>query len=441
MSERFEGVALAHLTGARCCKGGSIFEIGRVPWFEVAIAAILACAGGTAAYWRASALYPVIDTHRNQSICPAWDDTWFDGDIQDNISVITDRFSQFQNISAEHPLIPVAMYAPVFALRKVGGLTTLNAIRISWAALAAIWSAALFWMLRAVGCRRLDAAVFATLGIASAASVFWFIVPERFAFGSLTIVLAVGLCAVAHRAKSPLLVYGLVNVLTLSMTVSNWMLGIVAAVLDLPWRRALLTLAAAFLVVTILWRIEATVFPRALYFVPPRAGRLAGFTLVLTPTRVLEVIDAFFLHTVVMPEPRLAQPGYDDPPMTIQHSYPGSGGPEGLVAAGAWIILLGAGAWAGFSAARGSTLIKVVGITTAGQLGMHIPFGRETFLYSLHFLPLLLVLASCVTRTRFRAAGLALAIIVTVFASVNNHLEFLKAAEVVESMAQAAGCK
>lgn len=61
-----------------------------------------------------------------------------------------------------------------------------------------------------------------------------------------------------------------------------------------------------------------------------------------------------------------------------------------------------------------------LGVLILGQLGLHLLFGDETFLYSLHWLPLLVVLAALPTLTRARiwARGCALALIVC--AGVNN---------------------
>jgi hypothetical protein len=361
---------------------------------------------------------------------------WFDGDIPKMFTMMASRSAEQHQATSEHPLISLVTYAPVFALRRLAGLTTLQAVRIVWAVLAALWTAALFVLLRALGLRLFDSALFTLLGMTSAASVFWFAVPEAFSLGSLLIILALCLVALTSTAASPLLVYGLVNVLTLSITVTNWMVGILAAFLNMNWRRACIAIAGAFLVVSRLWGVEKAAFPEATFFVG--SGRVLSFVYSPTPGRMLEVVTSFVSHTVVMPAIAAVEKAPLQRVMTVRQSFPGSGSAVGYLGAAAWLALLGLGLWAAIPAARKSRIILLVLLITAAQLALHLVFGRETFLYSMHFLPLLIVIAACVTFTRFRFPGLALAGIVTVSAAIHNNWQFVQAAEFLRSMAQIA---
>ena len=70
-----------------------------------------------------------------------------------------------------------------------------------------------------------------------------------------------------------------------------------------------------------------------------------------------------------------------------------------------------------------------MGITLVGQLTLHILYGGETFLHSLHFLPFLIVLAALSTLTRARLVALLLAGTLVLSAGVNNGLQFRQATE------------
>ena len=75
----------------------------------------------------------------------------------------------------------------------------------------------------------------------------------------------------------------------------------------------------------------------------------------------------------------------------------------------------------------------MIGLALLGQLALHSVYGRETFLYSLHFAPLLVVLAGLSVLTRVRPLALVLALILTLTVGINNGLQFSKAITVVQN--------
>jgi hypothetical protein len=276
------------------------------------------------------------------------------------------------------------------------------------------------------------------VGITSAAAVFWFAVPEAFSIGSLTIVVAFCLASAGDGAKSPFLVHALGNLVALSVTLTNWMVGILAAILNLRWRRALAAIAGALLITSILWGLEKVLFPNAEYFLTG-SGRLSEYMYYPSVQRVVEVGRVFFSHSIVMPGIGVeAEYEPDRPRMTVQQSSLGSGSIVGYGATVAWIALFCLGIWASASAWRRDKIVMLVGLTTGGQLALHVLFGGQTFLYCMHFVPLLLMIASRVTQTRLRTPGLVLAGIVAAGALVNNQQQFMKAVEFVRYISQIA---
>ena len=111
--------------------------------------------------------------------------------------------------------------------------------------------------------------------------------------------------------------------------------------------------------------------------------------------------------------------------LDVQHLAPASGSWWGTIAIISWTALLGLGVW-GFLATKQQPRLRIVlGLTLLDQIGMHSIYGvGETFLYSLHFLPLLLTLAAFGLFTRLRPLCLILATILIVSAGINNRAQF-----------------
>src|SRR5512143_2144723 len=170
----------------------------RLSRVELIIVVGLSIVAAAASFARASAHDPVVYSYGSDKGYRT-SDMWFDGDVPKMFTMMTSRAAPQHQATSEHPLLSLVVYLPVFTLRHVVGLSTVQAIRILWAVLAALWTAALFVLLRILGSRPFDAAVFTLLGVTSAASIFWFAVPEAFSIGSLAIILALCLTALSSR--------------------------------------------------------------------------------------------------------------------------------------------------------------------------------------------------------------------------------------------------
>jgi hypothetical protein len=111
--------------------------------------------------------------------------------------------------------------------------------------------------------------------------------------------------------------------------------------------------------------------------------------------------------------------------MTVQHSAIGGSTIAGAVAASSWLLLLGGGAYAMARTERHGPFERVLAGTLASQIALHLVFGEQTFLYTPHVLPLLvLVAARAATLPRVRALTLALAAVLIVTGGINNVRQF-----------------
>ncbi|NEQ30842.1 MAG: hypothetical protein F6K04_07550 [Leptolyngbya sp. SIO4C5] len=367
-----------------------------------------------------------------QLIDPAvWDfqatNTWFEADLSRVFQNMTDHNSDHQRTQV-HPLFSLIAFPPTYLLGRFFGLEAQTAVGLVIACVAAFWAAGLFSLLRLVGCRNLDAVLFTLLGGVSAAAMFWFVVPDTYPFSSLTIVMGLLFAAVAEYRPLPAYSYVVVSAITLSVTVTNWMVGILTTLAHHRLRRTVQLSVNAFFLVTLVWGVQKFLFSSAEFFLGSREEQ--KYVAMASSGGPWRVWQSFIAHTLVMPEIQLREniSSYfnrpDWPTMTTQMSLPGSASLWGAIAVGLWLALLGLGLWSLFSLRTLPKFRWILGSTLVGQLLLHSVYGNETFLYSLNFLPLFLVLValSTLTRARRMALGLALALIVT--AGINNAGQF-----------------
>jgi len=352
------------------------------------------------------------------------EDTWFEADLPRIYANMTDRQSNHYRTKV-HPLFSLAGYLPVYPIKKVFHVEPIVAVRGVSSIIAGVWAVTLFAVLRLFGCRRFDAALFTSLAAVSASAIFFLTIPETYAFGSLTILLALGTVLMMQERSLPSLWYVVMSALTLGMTVTNWMAGIFATFASHPWRKSFQITVNALCLVTVLWGAEKFIFPSAQFFIGDQEERLY-----INPPESggpLSSAKSFLFHTMVMPEIKVVGNTPEWPKMITQKSSPGSGTRLGTAAAGLWVALVVLGIWALFRIAPHRPARVVLGLILFGQFVLHLAYGGETFLYSLHFAPLLVILAGLGTQTSARPAVLLLAGGLAVAAAVNNYSQFSKA--------------
>jgi hypothetical protein len=291
-------------------------------WCDILLVVVLAAIAGLASYQGAQFIDPSIFNEDPLDV----DSTWFEADVVRAFTNMSDRSSNHYRTKV-HPLFPLISYAPVYTLKKTLGLQAVNAVQIVIASVASLWIGALFILLRLVGCRKFDALSFSVLAMTGAAAIFWFVVPAKYSFGSLSILLALCLVAMAQHHKLSDWWYVSLSALTLSFTVTNWMAGILATLVNHPWKRALQLIVNAFCLVVLLWDVQKLLFPGAIFFIGDHED--AQFILAPDSGGLLHVLMSFVFHTMVMPAfeviDRYKRP--DWPVIITQFSSPGSGTP------------------------------------------------------------------------------------------------------------------
>jgi hypothetical protein len=169
--------------------------------------------------------------------------------------------------------------------------------------------------------------------------MFWLAVPEAAGLASVSVLAALSLAA--WSARVPLSVHVVVSAATLSITVTNWMAGLLVSFARLPWRKALQVSANALCVVVVLWSVQRQIFPSADFFVGyanPRA-----FLFRPESGGPLTVAKVLLLHALGAPRIETREDPKWGSILSIQHAPVAGAGTSGLVAVASWMLLLALG--------------------------------------------------------------------------------------------------
>ncbi len=361
---------------------------------------------------------------------------WFEADLPNYVQTMTDRNSR-NGVSLVHPLYPLASYPAVWCFRAALGLDPLMAIRGFLAVIAALWMAALFCLLRLMGCARTDAALLSLLAMSSAAAVFWLTVPESYGLGSLTMLLACGTVLAAPRRAAPAAWHAAIGASTLGITLTNWVAALLSVFAVVPWRRALRISLLGFGAVVALTAMERPFFHGVLQF-PFTDLKRTEFILPEEAGGPVHIVRSLVWHSMVMPEIRVvdryARVRRGAPIMTTQASPVGSGSGWGMAGAWLWAGLLGMGAWSMLRCRQLQRWRIVVALMLVNQLALHLCFGEETFLYALHVMPFLIMVAAFAMLTPARRVARGLAAGLLVCAAANNLLQFGHASRIAQRL-------
>ena len=358
------------------------------------------------------------------------EDVWFGSDIARVLGNLTNLNSNFFRAKV-HPLFPILTFPVTRLIILITNLPPVDAVRVLVALTAAMWVGVMFVTLRLIGCRRWDAALFSVLMLCSAANIFWTVIPESFLFGSLTLLL--GLCFVALNQRKTLAPGWavLVNILTLGVTTTNWLMGLAATAVSYSWRRSLQIIAGSLAAVLVLWRIQHHYFPSALFFIG-NFGEETHYIMPSTSGGPLRVFLAFMFHTMVMPAMHLLPSNRNQPDwplLSVQLANVGSGGFWGVISVALWAVLLLLGLWSFFTTRQNLKFRIALAVGLLGQLLLYTVYGEETFLYAIHIVPFLIALCALSSLTRFRLLVLTLATVLVVSGGINNGIQFTQATE------------
>jgi hypothetical protein len=405
------------------CPAGSRSGLNRA---DAALSAIFAAIAVAIGIWGFAVLGHALQTAASFNL-------WFQADSPRVIENLTDRHSNHYRTSV-HPAASILLTPIVIALHSIG-IPALPACEALILTAAAVCGGGFYIALRLLGLPKLAASVFAALYLSSAAFIYWYSQIELNAVGGATIVLA--LLALAYGRTKSELWWVLVSAATLSITITNWSIGLAATLVRWPLKKTLAISVAALATVILLSLAQSLTFWHAAWFfrvgavtAEARWSALSSVHEELPTDRPLMNMRSLFLTTMVAPDPVVeVQDG--DKVVTNQDVPATTGTPYAIAAAIAWAALLGCGligAVGGLRTDLRRPVVAGLGLMLLGQMVLHSVYGNPTFLYAPHFLPLLVALAALSWFTPVRWPALGLAVMVCAAGGVSNVQTFRSAA-------------
>lgn len=358
----------------------------------------------------------------DKNLITASENVYFQADIGRSYDTMSDRKSPGHYRAKVHPLLPIQVHPPVFLLTKLG-ISTFSAVKVVVCTIAAIWCLFIYGMFRLIGNTRPHAILMTLLGLSSASAFFWLTVPESYALGSINLIMALGFAALANHKKMPNSAYIVVNAITLSTTITNWMAGISATLASRNIKETIKICLMALAVVTIIWGVQKRYFPTTVFFLGDREE--ANYMFSPNFHRIIAVFSTFFFHTLIAPAFTIIDHNIEGwPLLSFQNALPTSNNLFALAGSIVWLGTLIISAIAFFSAKTQLPLKITLGLTLLGQLCLHLFYGEETFLYALHFLPLLLVVVSIGLNSKNAKVISALICVLIPLLFINNFQQF-----------------
>lgn len=327
-------------------------------------------------------------------------DLWFDSDPARTIANITSRWVIFHERSVMHPLYSLFVAAPFGAIGQIFALRTSTVTTIYVATQSALYAGAAYIALRAFGLAYLDAILGVVLLFSTSAAFYWIGFPEWIALGATSVLVSVIWIAAPARLRNDV-TGAMQNLISGAIATTSWVVGAAASLLSdwpkLNWGQAYRHTRDAVAFMAAFTFVQYYLFPATGGFL--NIWREAGVFLKadLGGRSAFAYAMDFFGQTLIAPDAGVLEgprnvPGWG---ILIMTSY-GRGisfTPLTSLIFVLWITLLVMGLLA---AARGAVRRPIVVLVIGALLFfyvLHAVLGGETFLFTLHFAPLLTFIA------------------------------------------------
>lgn len=358
-------------------------------------------------------------------------DSWFDADVRRIVGIYTSRFYVEHARTTVHPLHSLVS-APFFVLKKLGlDAHTVAAVLVAFGAFA--FTSMFYAAARTMRLLRIDAVLITFLMLSTSASIFWLPIPETYPLGAASMLLALVWLGIP-RGEHDHVTGPLQSIVALSVTITNWSAGILAAVLALGVRRAISITLAAFAITVILSGIQQYAFPPS--------GKLFDFAAEQTYRDPLrhhstgEGLAAFAGQSLLAPKLKVDRIRDEPPNLGVLYisAIPSDLSPTAWAAVAGWaaLLLLGvAGAFRGRVPQRSAIFVLSM---LAGQVILHSLYGTILFLYSLHFTPFIVLIVGFASTLPWRKTVLSLVALTALLTFSHNINRFQTGAQLLPAV-------
>ena len=355
---------------------------------------------------------------------------WFGSDPPRVFSNLTDFYFDNRR-SVVHPAFTI-LFWPLTRVLIALGFPDLIAAKVIIAASAALCVGMLYAIARRIGLRPADATLACLVFMLSASFIFWFGLVETFPIAAATLCCMLFIAVVNPVSSIPWI---LGSAATLSITTTNWSLGILTAYFFNDRSRFLKITISAFLLVSVLAVVQKILMPSSiLFWAPFEVSKEQEYLNMWAsggdlPAYYLHRIFDFWLNTGVSSESRIIQLNYSsgEPFYLTYASGIQNLSPIGWIATVSWAAMLGAG----FVGMVQRPELKQFSLAVAGYLAaqtvLHMVYGDEPFLYSLHFLPAMIVVCQFGFLGSAKHVSRLAASIFIVTAAIANHVSLHQA--------------
>jgi hypothetical protein len=363
-------------------------------------------------------------------------DVWFQADPPRVINAMADSSSKFHYRTSVHPLSSL-LTTPVVGVLRSFGVPVVMAGRALIAASGFFAAGFLLLALRGLGLPRAASALLVTVFLVSATYLNWFCLIETYAIGATSICLM--LMVLTNVSSNRYWVWWVASAATLSVTVTDWALGITATFFRLGLRRTVVVTAAAFLAVCALSIYQKkALYPHSEYFFKIHAvldERL--YTTVhssddLRKWSPVENVRSILLTSAVAPPAQVVRGDQaggraDQSILTNQHSPISSYSLADWIASVSWMILIILGIIGGWRDTDRRPVFFALLTFLLSQIGVYLFYGTITFLYAALFFPALVLLAGFGWFSRMRVVTVYAAAVFVVFGAIGNFAHFEEA--------------
>ena len=324
-------------------------------------------------------------------------DIWFESDPPLVYESLTNTTTFWQKTN-RHPLFVYLGIVPVKVMGLLGIPERMAVCLVL--ALGVGLSSAFFGLtlLFILGLRPLTWLIQA-LFFSSSSFVFWAGICERFPLGAATIMATTaGVAYYSQKERMPTSAAVFLNILSLSVTITNWMFGLLLSICFFKPGKVLRITAYTILIAGSLWLLEG-LFIRQFDDLLQVDEWNQKFLLNPYSGSVLQKFLVLVSHTIVIPEIHLYNfsgvEGIETKGLLgVQHSSPGGSGALEFSLAMGWAFLLILGALTWWMKTAKTPFDHFLSFAIVGQLVLHFIYGTELFLYGPHVAPLLLLVVA-----------------------------------------------